>query len=62
MNRVSDGRGESKETKVKGLRISTDEKTAHTPKALLLHVTSGITGEKTMLENNRQTMGREKQC
>lgn len=54
--------GRVRKQKYKGLRISTDEKIAQTPKALLLHVTSGITGEKTMLENDRQTMGREKLC
>lgn len=63
MNRVSEGGEESKETKVKkSLRISTNERTTHTPTALLLSVASGIAGEKTKLENKRQAMGREKVC
>lgn len=45
----------------KSLKISTKEKTPIT-KELLLSVTSGITGKKTMLENNRQARGRNKAC
>lgn len=62
MNRITKGE-ESKETKVKkSLKISTDEKTTHTPKVWLLCATSGITGKKTVLENNRQAMRRDKVC
>lgn len=55
VNGVSAEEEKRRETKVKkSLKTSTMEKMTHTTKALLLSVTSGITGKKTMLQNNRQ--------
>lgn len=56
------GREEEGNKSKKSLKTSTMEKMTHTTKALLLSVTSGITGKKTMLQNNRQARWRNKAC